>query len=150
MLFETDYRKSFEDIEKEAIAEANFYFGYGRYFRKNVNENDEYFAEHLEYGKDLVRQVNAIREALRVISQELTDVDAAWNKDRADNLEEWTEEELEAHRKSYEKKRARIEDRFVGKTWRMVQLREPFEDVLWNLELKPRVRYQRRAKDDDD
>lgn len=146
-MFDGEHKRPFTEFIEEAIAEANYYFGYGRYLRKHVDLSDPWFEEHYENGMSLVKDANAIKEALRVISNEIDDLDKSWNKQRADN-QQWTEAERDKARKSYEKKLQKIQKQFAGEALRVVWLREPMDEVLEALELKPRRKYQRKPEEE--
>lgn len=147
-MFEAEQGRPFKELIKETIDEANFLFGYGRYYRKHVNEDDEYYAEYLIEGKALVRKANAIREALRVIATELTEAEDLWKSEKEGNKGLWTREEEEKQREAFEARKLKIEQKFVSEAWRLVSLRDSFEENLQYLELKPRKKYQRKPEEE--
>lgn len=151
MAFEGEERRPFPDFVDSAIEEANYYFGYGRYLKKNVDQfsadYEEWFKEHYERGQELVKEANAIKESLRVASNDIDALDKGWNKERADNPD-WSDSERDAAEKIYDKKKLKAQKKFVGEAYRLVWLRNGMAEVLDYLELKPRRKYKRRPEEE--
>jgi hypothetical protein len=85
---------------------------------------------------------------LRVIATELTEAEDLWKSEKEGNKGLWTREEEEKQREAFEARKLKIEQKFVSEAWRLVSLRDSFEENLQYLELKPRKKYQRKPEEE--
>ncbi len=150
MVFEGEEKRQFNEFIDDALIEANYVYGYGRYLRKNARVDSDLKSKAYDNGLEVVKEAKAIKESLRLAKQEITDLDAWWKKTEEEKLPVWSQEDYVAGTVAYVKKRKGLAKKFAGESLRLVWLRKPLESVLKVLDLPTRRKYSRKLEESED
>lgn len=148
-IFDGEENRAFVEFIEDAMSEVNFIYGYGRYLRKHAVLDAVHKEQAYESGQELIKESKAVKESLRLIKQEIEDLDAGFKKSEEENLQ-WTMDEYRAEFDAYVKKRKKLAKKFAGESLRVVWLRKPMDEVLRLLDLPKRRKYQRKIDEESE
>lgn len=148
-VFDGEENRAFVQFIEDAMSEANLVYGYGRYLKQKAELDSPLKEQAFEAGMTIVKEAKATKESLRLIRQEIEDLDSSFAKSEQDNMQ-WTMDEYKAAYDAYVKKRKKLAKKFAGESLRVVWMRKPLEQVLEALGLEKRRKYNRREETEDD